>query len=431
MASPILNFDKGSLDLSHVHPSEPLYVSTGQKPPLPPSSKRAQTILGRMAPLQRFSPLPPLPPRPSKPSKSSRFKIDNVELSVVRLIGLGAGGKVYLAKLISDSATPVRQLALKVLDVVEGLVSTEEDNLREIPLGIAPDIFATGLIRGYHFSGHHGILMEAYKGDLFFYGKAAFSRRINSVYLGNVVFFMRKAVVLLSKLHKEGFVHGDFKPLNIVYNNKDDVRIIDYSSLFKGTRANYSELTYQYIPPESITVLYDSVTSEFKVCSSVDSSLDVWSFGVSLIEMLFDSPFFYEEEGDFMDYMNNVLDLLGRPPREFVSIEGDRERLYFHSFDEDCVRKFRPLEREENRSTEDVRGYFMNYIRERLGFFKVTLDAGVKISGQSGEDFIENLADLLSKIFRWKPADRITSEEILQHPFFHNTRNSSVISLRC
>jgi len=411
MPFPLLNLANKSTEASHVHPSDLSHDFTNNKQVTPP-------------------PLVIL-------------EIQGLKFLKGGLIASGAYGNVYFASLIHDSDRPVCQLALKVVKVVKvilreeaekaaeppediaqdsaDIILEEIEKMRHLPDGIAPNISAMGLIKGPRFDGQQGILMDAYKEDLYFYSSSALKAGIDKSYLENSVVIMKQAVALLSRLHENGFVHGDFKPKNIVYNEEGDVRIIDYGTLFKGAREDYSELTYKYIPPESITRLYD------KACSSVDRSLDIWSFGISLAEVLFFEPIFYKTGSPFRTYIRNVLRLLGKPPGEFISINNGRELLYFRDFKRGLACKKEPLKKySETRSTEAVKDVLKELIRNRLKDLKIVLDDEAQISGQSSKDFIENLADLLSKIFRWKPAERLTAEQMLEHPFFRESVRSQL-----
>jgi serine/threonine protein kinase len=141
-------------------------------------------------------------------------------------------------------------------------------------------------------------------------------------------------------LHKKGIVHHDMKPSNIVINDQNQVKIIDFglSSHLNDYQSCISSPCYQ--APEVV---------DFDIDVEYDQSKeDVWSFGISLFESLFG----------------------------YLPYEG-----------------------------EDVYQICYN-IRSKPLFIP---------SGCS-----DLLKDLIEKTLRIDPKERISSQDLINHPFFNN-----------
>ena len=86
----------------------------------------------------------------------------------------------------------------------------------------------------------------------------------------------------LFAIHKKNFIHRDLKPENILINNQCQIKICDFGwcvELNVGARSTFCG-TYEYMAPEIIRE------------KPYDHSIDVWSLGILLYELLHGySPF--------------------------------------------------------------------------------------------------------------------------------------------
>lgn len=77
-------------------------------------------------------------------------------------------------------------------------------------------------------------------------------------------------------IHKNGLIHGDLKPDNIMYNNdKKIIKIIDFGCIntFRLLEEHNTLCTLYYRPPEAFKNLKNS---------KYDSKFDIWSLGVTM-----------------------------------------------------------------------------------------------------------------------------------------------------
>jgi serine/threonine protein kinase len=93
-------------------------------------------------------------------------------------------------------------------------------------------------------------------------------------------------VLGMRHVHSRGFIHQDLNPSNILLNDKGRVLISDFGSA--------RDPTLQKTPDPSGTEAYTA--PELRYGNDWDSSVDVYSFGLILYEILVGSPGFRENE---------------------------------------------------------------------------------------------------------------------------------------
>ncbi len=114
-----------------------------------------------------------------------------------------------------------------------------------------------------------------------------------------MVQIMRKVAIGLQVLHENGIIHRDLKPLNILLDEHDEPVIADFG-LAKWIDGSNSDLTVTsaalgtkyYMPPEQTLGLKETY----------GPGCDIWSFGVTLYEMLVGQrPFREDVSSDIYD----------------------------------------------------------------------------------------------------------------------------------
>lgn len=131
----------------------------------------------------------------------------------------------------------------------------------------------------------------------------------------------------LAYMHQQGFVHADIKPDNILLKQMDassyrciltdfgSTKVVDSKSLLVSSFfvKQAVEATPAYAPPEILEqILKNEASSTAEISAQEIKSIDVYSFGMVLHEMLFqDAP--YAPERDAIKIMNMVV-VGTRPP---------------------------------------------------------------------------------------------------------------------
>lgn len=96
----------------------------------------------------------------------------------------------------------------------------------------------------------------------------------------------------LDLLTQIGLVHSDLKPENIMLSLSDNkiqsLKLIDFGSSFHFASNKQELSTPEYLPPEVLLK---------KFCEMLPWSLDVWSLGIVLLEILIGFPVYMAYKG--------------------------------------------------------------------------------------------------------------------------------------
>ncbi len=214
--------------------------------------------------------------------ESGSILLDRYE--VVRLIGRGGFGAVYLTNDIEVE----EQIILKVLNPS---ISSDDAVIRRFvqELKYTRRITHPNVIRLYdflRFDWAYAISMEYFEGV----NLGQFLRKKGRVDLQRASHLLRQICAGLSAAHKQGIIHRDIKPQNVLVGRDGTVKIVDFGLASithdagsRLTRSGFIVGTPQYMAPEQIKG------------GKIDPRTDIYSLGVLFYELLVGKPPF---EGD-------------------------------------------------------------------------------------------------------------------------------------
>jgi eukaryotic-like serine/threonine-protein kinase len=248
-------------------------------PSSPPGGSEAPTMLEgalpRMAPVTRQNP-PPAAVTPGSPSASALLQpgiLLGNRYQIIHMLGEGGMGAVYKAKDIELD----RVIALKVIR--PELASNPEILQRfKQELILARQVTDRNVIRIFDLGEANGIrfiTMEYVEGESLYH----ILRRQGKVPVNEAVEMMRQMLSGLQAAHREGVIHRDLKPGNIMRDSQGRIVVMDFGlarSLEGGgmTLTGTMMGTLEYMSPEQAQA------------KQVDARSDIFTVGLICYELL-------------------------------------------------------------------------------------------------------------------------------------------------
>ncbi len=233
-------------------------------------------------------------------SPGDTLNIKNHSFDIVRLLGKGGFGSVYLIK---DSVSSV-PYALKVLNLWE-MIPTEYKSLisrfkNEFELGKGDSDFIVKTFLMDFVEGNPIIIME-------YCAKGAIIKNLNLI--NNEAQYYKLTTQIsnaLNHIHKNSIVHRDIKPENILMDDKGNFKLCDFgiaarlnnrltSTDFFGKVKNREIFaSVVYSPPEQL--------DQKKYFKETKPAMDIYSFGITLYFVLSHGHFPF---GDYAEFEKN------------------------------------------------------------------------------------------------------------------------------
>eukprot|EP01024_Parvocaulis_polyphysoides_P023753 TRINITY_DN21916_c0_g2_i2.p1 TRINITY_DN21916_c0_g2~~TRINITY_DN21916_c0_g2_i2.p1 ORF type:complete len:393 (-),score=29.67 TRINITY_DN21916_c0_g2_i2:929-2107(-) len=210
--------------------------------------------------------------------------------------------------------------------------------------------------------------------------------------------WVKQILTAMQFLHSDlGVVHMDLKPENVLLQrpnlkrlSKNQVKLVDFGSAQKpGTFWScFVPQTPYYRSPEAL------------LGYSCSASMDMWSLGCMTYELLTCEPLFHFKDAR-RDNLNQqllqqMIQLLGYPPKKFA-LGGFYSKEYFT--------KSGKL---QNLKINFNKGCLRSLLTDRHSHLF-----------QKSKD-LDTFVDFISMCLQWNPAQRMTAQEALQHPWINN-----------
>ncbi|KAM4065006.1 kinase [Hirsutella rhossiliensis] len=275
----------------------------------------------------------------------------------------------------------------------------------------------------------------------------------------------RQAVGALAALHSRGICHGDLRPSNIllelqgldglseeqvmsllgepeitdVHVRKDShptpeipyapkylVYPPDFSNVNPSAISSRSRLidfgqsfdTSQQPPPAAFGIPANYAAPEVVIDSLGNTAMDLWSLGCTLYEVRLGRRLFdvFQLAGlRKEDYVDEIACLLGEPPEPWAE--------YYESDDssDTCTSPSNPASPENEDIYVEPQVQHARSIQEKLASCHDC--AGEKCAHPRFQLISEaeaaTLADLLEKLLRYRPEERLGAQDVLKHAWFH------------
>ncbi|KAM9409896.1 protein kinase C delta type-like [Pholidichthys leucotaenia] len=310
-------------------------------------------------------------PFPS-PATASRVHLSLNQLQFHKVLGKGSFGKVLLAELKGKG----QFFAVKVLkkDVVLMDDDVECTMVEKRVLSLAwENPFLTHLYSTFQSKEHLFFVMEYLNGgDLMFHiqDKGRFD-------VNRATFYGAEIIVGLQFLHSRGIIYRDLKLDNVMLEKDGHIKIADFGmckeNVFGDVRATTFCGTPDYIAPEIL------------VGQKYTFSVDWWSFGVLVYEMLIgQSPFQGDDEDELFESIRtdiphyprwitkeskNLLELLfERDPTRRLGVVGNiRGHPFFKSINWPALekREVEPPFKPKVKSPSDCSNFDREFLNEK------------------------------------------------------------------
>ena len=210
------------------------------------------------------------------------------------LVGDGSFSKVFLYQ----HKTSKIKYAIKKINIPSFLKKTNNKNLILEEINIQSKIMHPNIIRLFNYFKDKNninmflILEYASKGTLFDY-----IHHKNGFDETEAFYFFFQAVNAIYFLHKNKIIHRDLKPENLLINHNNILKLCDFGwsvYLNNNKRVTFCG-TVEYMAPEIVKN------------ESYDYSIDVWSLGVLLYELIHSHSPFVVKDLNINKIENNIL----------------------------------------------------------------------------------------------------------------------------
>ncbi|CEI91918.1 hypothetical protein G6F70_007129 [Rhizopus microsporus] len=206
---------------------------------------------------------------------SSPAKVSRQDFDTICVLGRGAFGKVYLVKHQKSRELYAMKVLKKASLIVHGKQAVQAKTERQILEDVRHPFIVKLCFAFQTPTELHMILDYAVGGELFRHlvHEGMFSE-------STAVFYAAELVLALEHLHSLGIVYRDLKPENCLLDQEGHVVLTDFglSKVAVDGKTNTICGTAEYMAPEILMGL------------EYDDTVDWWSFGILIFDMITGSP---------------------------------------------------------------------------------------------------------------------------------------------
>lgn len=142
----------------------------------------------------------------------------------------------------------------------------------------------------------------------------------------HICYFLYQSVRGLKYIHSANVLHRDLKPSNLLLNTTCDLKICDFG-LARVADPQYDHTGYL---TEYVATRWYRAPEIMLNSKGYSKSIDIWSLGCILAEMLSNSPIFPGKH--YLDQLNRIINVVGTPSAEDLEcIMNEKARCYLQA----------------------------------------------------------------------------------------------------
>jgi len=182
-----------------------------------------------------------------------------------------------------------------------------------------------------------------------------------------------------ARMQKAGYCNKDLASVKVEVPLDSRIKVIDFgSALFESQWHSHLVQTRHYRAPEVVLGMRWSLP------------IDIWSIGCILLEFIYGRMVFNTH--DAIDHLNQMNTMIGPMPMKLL----------------------------KSIPSEVYRTYFIKDRELRLKNAKISAVQCQNLKNYFKPNSKDLLLDLVSRMLRWLPEERISCEDALRHPYFHD-----------
>lgn len=199
-------------------------------------------------------------------------------------------------------------------------------------------------------------------------------------------------LLALDYLHSVGIMHRDVKSRNLLLDDQMNVQLCDLGESRFYSKANRDdELKVPVTEPEltgGVSTMIQSAP-ELSLGAPYDAEVDIWAAGCVIAEIVHPEHKFLFDSTAKQSHVQEIIDVVGYPSKEILEILPDYGQWY--------------LKRQRRTKTA----------KNRVG----------ELLGSKPDPLV---VDLLEKMLRFSPKERLSARHALRHPWFDEVRTNEV-----